>query len=169
MSIIRTSLRTCVSALEPFMRTIRWQSSILRHSQGRPHEGLPAPGADRWHLEKSSLLMPDSPKGAVPSSSAAPPDAQGRRMRAETRPRSNARIIGGQGRTARLSRSSRANADDRLPRASFGRVERRDGIVKGRDGADVCPQSSIPHALDDLTQLGPIGLDNEVDRQAVLG
>src|SRR5204862_1296194 len=37
------------------------------------------------------------------------------------------------------------------------------------DVADVRPQSSVPHPLDDLTQLGTIGLDNEVDRQAVGG
>src|SRR4029450_6412297 len=48
-------------------------------------------------------------------------------------------------------------------------VEGGDGIVEGRDVADVCPQSSVPHPLDDRTQLGTIGLDNEVDRQAVSG
>src|SRR5437763_1057857 len=64
---------------------------------------------------------------------------------------------------------SRANADDCLPRASLARVEGGDGIVKDRDVADVRPQSSIPHPLDDLTQLSAIGLDNEVDRQAVGG
>src|SRR5438270_3273134 len=64
---------------------------------------------------------------------------------------------------------SRTNANDRLPRASLGRVEGGDGIVEGRDVADVRPQSSVPHPLDDLTQLGTIGLDNEVDRQAVGG
>jgi hypothetical protein len=63
---------------------------------------------------------------------------------------------------------SRTNANDRLPRASLGRVEGGDGIVEGRDGADVPPQSSVPHPLDDLTQLGTIGLDNEVDRRAAL-
>src|SRR5215475_4748889 len=66
-------------------------------------------------------------------------------------------------------RRSRTNADDRLPRASLGRVEGGDGIVEGRDVADVRPQSSVPHPLDDLTQLGAIGFDNEVDRQAVGG
>src|SRR2546429_252422 len=65
--------------------------------------------------------------------------------------------------------SSRTNADDRLPLASLGRVEGGDGIVEGRDGADVRPQSSVPHTLHDLTQLGTIGLDNEIDRQAVGG
>src|SRR5437762_14176767 len=64
---------------------------------------------------------------------------------------------------------SRTNADDRLPPASLGPVEGGDGVVEGRDVADVRPQSSVPHPLDDLTQLGAIGLDNEVDRQAVGG
>ena len=64
---------------------------------------------------------------------------------------------------------SRTNADDRLPLASLGPVEGGDGIVEGRDGADVRPQSSVPHSLDDRAQLGTIGLDNEVDRQAVGG
>src|SRR3954463_11824861 len=64
---------------------------------------------------------------------------------------------------------SRTNADDRLSRASLVRVEGGDGFVEGRDVADVRPQSSVPHPLDDLTQLGTIGLDNEVDRQAVGG
>jgi len=64
---------------------------------------------------------------------------------------------------------SRTNADDRLPRASFGRAEGGDAIVESCDGADVRPQSSVPHSLDDRTQLGTIGLDNEVDRQAVDG
>src|SRR5262249_39659114 len=64
---------------------------------------------------------------------------------------------------------SRTNADNRLPLASLGPVKRCDGIVEGRDVADVRPQSSVPHPLDDLTQLGTIGLDNEIDRQAVGG
>src|SRR5712671_3753461 len=64
---------------------------------------------------------------------------------------------------------SRTNADDRLPRASLGRVEGGESVVEGRDDADVRPQSSVPHPLDGLTQLGTIGLDNEVDRQAVGG
>ena len=56
-----------------------------------------------------------------------------------------------------------------LSLASLGPVEGGDGIVEGRDVADVRPQSSVTHPLDDLTQLGAIGLDNEVDRQAVGG
>src|SRR6476620_2831477 len=65
--------------------------------------------------------------------------------------------------------SLRANANDRLPWASLGRVEGGDGLVEGRDGADVRPQSFVPHPLDDPAQLGTIGLDNEVDRETVGG
>src|SRR5437879_3545396 len=65
--------------------------------------------------------------------------------------------------------SSRTNVDDCFPGASLGRVEGGDGVVEGCDGADVGPQSSVPHPLDDLTQLATIGLDNEVDRQSVRG
>src|SRR5512132_3932777 len=65
--------------------------------------------------------------------------------------------------------ASRTNADDRLPLDPLGRVEGGDGIVEGRDVADVCPQPSVTHPPDDLSQLGTIGLDNEVDRQAVGG
>src|SRR5438067_8330209 len=68
-----------------------------------------------------------------------------------------------------VSESSWTNADDRLPVASLGRVEGGDGIVEGRDVADVGPQSSVAHPLDDLTQLGTIGLHDEVDCQAVGG
>src|SRR5215813_13722712 len=62
---------------------------------------------------------------------------------------------------------SRTNADDRLPADPLGRIEGRDGIVEGCDVADVRPQPSVTHPPDDLTQLGTIGHDNEVDRQAV--
>src|SRR5215831_14954772 len=64
---------------------------------------------------------------------------------------------------------SRTNADDRLPLASLGSVEGGDGVVEGRDVADVRPQSSVTHPLDDLTQLGAIGHENKVDRQAAGG
>src|SRR6188474_2768865 len=64
---------------------------------------------------------------------------------------------------------SRTNADDRLPLASLGPVEGGDGVVEGRDVADVRPQSSLTHPLDNLTQLGTIGHENKVDRQAVGG
>jgi hypothetical protein len=42
------------------------------------------------------------------------------------------------------------------------------GALESPDVADVCPQPSVPHPLDDLTQLGTIGFDDEVDSQAVL-
>ena len=58
------------------------------------------------------------------------------------------------------------HADNRLPLDPLGRVEGGDGIVEGRDVADVRPQPSVSNPLDDLTQLSTIGLDNEVDRQA---
>ena len=66
------------------------------------------------------------------------------------------------------ARRSRTNADDCLPVDPFGRIEGGDGVVEGRDLADVRPQPSIAHPLDDLTQLGAIGQDNKVDRQAGL-
>src|SRR5580692_10748462 len=64
---------------------------------------------------------------------------------------------------------SRTNADDRLPLASLGPIQGGDGVVDGRDVADVRPQTSVAHPLDDLTQLGAIGHENKVDRQAVGG
>src|SRR5262249_50196548 len=65
--------------------------------------------------------------------------------------------------------SLRANADDRLPVDALGPVESGDGIVEGRDVADVRPQSSVAHPLDDLLQLGAIGLHDEVDGQSAGG
>ena len=64
---------------------------------------------------------------------------------------------------------SRMNADDRLSLDPLGRVEGGDGIVEGSHLADVCPQPAIPDPLDELTQLGAIGFDDEVDSQAVSG
>src|SRR3954451_5826552 len=75
---------------------------------------------------------------------------------------------GGAGPVA-VPESSRTDADDRLPLVSLGRVEGGDGIIQSRDVADIRPQSSVPHPLHDLTQLGTIGLDNEIDGQAVGG
>jgi hypothetical protein len=49
------------------------------------------------------------------------------------------------------------SADDRLSLASLGLVEGGDRIVESSHFADVRPQSTIPHPLDDLTQLGAIG------------
>src|SRR5256886_7709368 len=73
------------------------------------------------------------------------------------------------GASAVTSYRSRTNTNDRLPRAPLGRVEGGRGIGEVRDGPDVRPQSSVPYPLDDLTQLGTIGLDNEVDRKAING
>jgi hypothetical protein len=41
-----------------------------------------------------------------------------------------------------------------FPLIRFGLVEGGDGVIEGRDVANVRPQSSVPHPLDDLTQLG---------------
>src|SRR3954471_23555344 len=68
-----------------------------------------------------------------------------------------------------VSETSRTNADDGLSLDPLGWVEGGDGVVEGRDVADDGPQSSVPHALGDLTQLGAIGHDDEVDRSAVGG
>src|SRR5499427_4560600 len=61
------------------------------------------------------------------------------------------------------------NADDRLSLDPLGRVEGGNRIVEGSHGADVCPQPTSPDPVDELTQLGAIGYDNEVDRQAAFG
>src|SRR5262249_31933960 len=61
------------------------------------------------------------------------------------------------------------NADDRLSLDPLGRVEGGDGIVEGSHVADVCPQPTIPDPVDDLTQLGAIGYDDEIDSQAARG
>ena len=61
------------------------------------------------------------------------------------------------------------NADDRLSLDPLGRVEGGDGIVEGSHVADVCPQPTNPDPLDELTQLGAIGYDDEVDSQAARG
>src|SRR6185312_779874 len=48
-------------------------------------------------------------------------------------------------------------------------IEGGDRIVESRYFADVRPQPSVTQPPDDLTQLGAIGHDNEVNRQAVGG
>src|SRR5215510_3632413 len=58
------------------------------------------------------------------------------------------------------------NADDRLSLDPLGRVEGANRLVEDSYGADVCPQPTIPDPLDELTQLGAIGYDDEVDSQA---
>src|SRR6185437_15861304 len=92
---------------------------------------------------------------------------QVRRWRVQRLPRPRqACVVTG---AAAVSESLWTNADDRLPAEPLGRVEGGDSIVEGRNVADVGPQSSVAHPLDDLTQLGTIGLDDEIDRQAVGG
>src|SRR5262244_106502 len=61
------------------------------------------------------------------------------------------------------------NADDRLSLDPLGRVEGGHRIVEGSHVADVCPQPTNPKPLDELTQLGVIGYDDEVDSQAARG
>src|ERR1700757_429526 len=61
------------------------------------------------------------------------------------------------------------NADDRLALDPLGRVEGGTRIVEGSHLAYVCPQPTIPDPLDELTQLGAIGYDDEVDSQAARG
>src|SRR5947199_3230073 len=78
-------------------------------------------------------------------------------------------MAGHHGRVGRHASPANTNADDRLPLASLGPVEGGDGIVEGRDVADVRPQSSVPYPLDEPTQLGAIGYDDEVDSQAAGG
>src|ERR1700752_4252255 len=68
-----------------------------------------------------------------------------------------------------IPESSRINADHRLSLDPLGRVEGGDGFVEGSHVADVCPQPTIPDPLDDLTQWGAIGYDDEVDSQAARG
>src|SRR5213595_1942146 len=61
------------------------------------------------------------------------------------------------------------NADDRLSLDPLGPVEGGNRIVEGSHVADVCPQPTNPDPLDELTQLGAIGYDHEVDSQAARG
>src|SRR5260370_35709914 len=61
------------------------------------------------------------------------------------------------------------NADDRLSLDPLGPVEGGDGFVEGSHVADVWPQPTNPDPLDELTQWGAIGYDDEVDSQAARG
>src|SRR5262245_38078731 len=61
------------------------------------------------------------------------------------------------------------NPDDRLSLDPLGRVEGGNRIVEGSHVAYVGPQPTIPGPLDDLTQLGAIGYDDEIDSQAISG
>src|SRR5262245_9506403 len=61
------------------------------------------------------------------------------------------------------------NADDRLSLDPLGRVEGGDGVIESRDVADVRPNSCVTCPPDNLTQLGVIGYDDEVDSQTTRG
>src|SRR4051812_32720648 len=61
------------------------------------------------------------------------------------------------------------NANDCLSFDPPGPVERGNRIVEGGHVADVCPQPTNPDPLDELTQLGAIGDDDEVDSHAARG
>src|SRR4051812_23043065 len=125
---------------------------------------LPAPGRrTRWARRSSNWTSSSSPWARAWG------EHEARRSRGRPPGPTTRRMIYEEGRTLVLLEFSRTKADDRLPLDPLGRVECGDGGVEGRDVADVRPQSSVPHPLNDLTQLGTIGLDNEVDRQAVSG
>src|SRR5437667_12122678 len=61
------------------------------------------------------------------------------------------------------------NANDRLSLDPLGPVEGGNRIVEGSHIADVCPQPTNSDPLDELTQLGAIGYDDEVDSPAARG
>src|SRR5215471_16531365 len=61
------------------------------------------------------------------------------------------------------------NANDGLSLDPFGTIEGGNRIVEGSHVADVCPQPTNPDPLDEFTQLGAIGYDDEVDSQAAGG
>lgn len=62
-----------------------------------------------------------------------------------------------------FSESLGTNADDRLSLDPLGRIEGGNGVVEAGDLADIGPQPSLPHPLDDLAQLSAIGHHDEVD------
>src|SRR6185503_16897568 len=61
------------------------------------------------------------------------------------------------------------NADDRLSLDPLGPVEGGNRSVESSHVADVCPQPTNSKPLDELTQLGAIGYDDEIDSQAARG
>src|ERR1044071_8627357 len=58
------------------------------------------------------------------------------------------------------------NADDRLSFDPLGPVEGGNGVIEGRDVADVRPHPTVTGPPDNLTQLCAIGYHDEVDSQA---
>src|SRR5215470_2055919 len=76
--------------------------------------------------------------------------------------------IGGRAAAPARYRGRRRQAEEWLHRRQLPWCN--DGFVEGSHVADVCPQPTIiPDPLDDLTQLGAIGYDDEVDSQAARG
>ena len=61
------------------------------------------------------------------------------------------------------------SADDRLSLGPLRPVEGGDGIVEGSHVADICAQPTNSDPLDELTQLGGIWYDDEVDSKAGRG
>src|SRR5438270_12086730 len=61
------------------------------------------------------------------------------------------------------------NANDRLSLDPLGPVECGNRIVEGSHIADVCPQPTNSDPLDELSQLGAVGYDDEVDSPAARG
>jgi hypothetical protein len=59
--------------------------------------------------------------------------------------------------------------DDRLSLDPLGPIEGGNRIVEGSHVADVCSEPTNPDPMDELTQLGGIGYDDEVDSQAARG
>src|SRR5262245_58163961 len=68
-----------------------------------------------------------------------------------------------------LPDASAMSADDRVCLEPRGPVNGGNCIVDGSNVDDVCPQPTNPDPLDELTQLGAIGYDDEVDSQAARG
>src|SRR6185312_12644460 len=60
-------------------------------------------------------------------------------------------------------------ADDRLSPHPFGWAEGGNRIVEGNHVANVCPQPANSDPLDEITQLGTIRFDDEIDSQAAIG
>lgn len=110
---------------------------------------------DRKHLITALLLRAHRVDSLAPSTTVGVSSETVRwvgtaRRGAQTGPKARHRQYG-RGEPLAFSVSSQTNSDDRLPADPLGRIESADGIVEGRDVADVCTQSSVPHPLDDLT------------------
>jgi hypothetical protein len=61
------------------------------------------------------------------------------------------------------------DADVRLAAGPLGHIENGNGIVEGRDAANVRAQSSVAYSPDDFTRLATIGHENKIYRLAIRG